>query len=354
MSYLKINHVAIRGIAACVPKRIEENKDFPGLSIEEYEKYRQATGIERRHCTIHDGSVCTSDLCYVAAEKLLQELQWKKEEIGLLIFVSHTADYKLPSTACILQERLELPTDCMAFDSPLGCSGYVYGLSIASSLLSHGYIKKALLLVGNTQSFYASPKDKSTALLFGDAGSATALEYNEKATDSMHFQLYTDGAGKDALIVPDGGCRNPFSEKSLIYEESEGGNQRTRLHKVLDGMSVFSFAISQVPKSFRNLSTHTDISVENNDYLLLHQANKLICDKIRKKLKFPEEKVPCNIHEYGNTSATSLPLMMVTELRDELSQKKLNLLLTGFGVGLSIGTARITTDKIICPQLLMI
>lgn len=354
MPYFKINHVSIRGVSACVPKRIEENKNFVGITQEEYEKYRQATGIERRHCAIHDGSMCTSDLCYVAAKKLLQELQWRREEIGLLVFISHTADYKLPSTSCILQDRLGLPTDCMAFDSPLGCSGYVYGLSIASSLLSHGYIKKALLLVGNTQSVYASPKDKSTALLFGDAGTATALEYDEKSYEMMHFQLYTDGSGKDALIVPDGGCRNPFSLNSLDYEEFEGGNQRTRLHEILDGMSVFSFAISQVPKSFMNLAKYTDISAEANDYLLLHQANKLICEKIRKKLHFPEEKVPYNIHEYGNTSAASLPLMMVTELRDELIHKKLNILMTGFGVGLSIGTARIFTNNIKCPPLMMI
>ncbi len=354
MSYLAINHVTIRGVAACVPQRIEENKDFSGLSIEEYEKYRQSTGIERRHCAIHDGSLCTSDLCYKSAERLLEELKWNKEEIGLLVFISHSADYKLPSTACILQERLGLPKDCMAFDSPLGCSGYVYGLAITSSLLSHGFIKKALLLVGNTQSVYASPKDKSTALLFGDAGSATALEYDEDTNETIHFQLYTDGSGKDALIVPDGGCRNPFNEKSLLYEKFEGGNERTRLHEILDGMSVFSFAISQVPRTFKLLAEHTDISPKNNDYLLLHQANKFICDKIRKKLKFPEEKVPCNIKNYGNTSAASLPLMMVTELSDNLKKQKLNILMTGFGVGLSIGTVRLTTDKIVCPPLLTI
>lgn len=354
MSYLKINNVAIRGIAACVPERVERNIDYPGISVEEYNKYHQSTGIECRHCAIHDGSVCSSDLCFKSAENLLEELKWDRNEIGLIVFISHTADYKLPATACVLQDRLGLPKDCMAFDSPLGCSGYVYGLSIVGSLLSHGYIKKALLLVGNTQSVYASPKDKSTALLFGDAGSATALEYDDTCKDSMDFQLFTDGSGKDALIVPDGGCRNPFSEKSLVYENFDGGISRNRTHEVLDGISVFSFAISQVPRSFKLLAEHVDIAPEHVDYLLIHQANKFICDRIRKKLKYPEEKVPSNIHEFGNTSATSLPLMMVSEMRDTLQEQKLKLLMTGFGVGLSIGTACITTDKIVCLPLLIL
>lgn len=354
MSYLKINNVAIRGVAACVPQRVERNIDYNGITVEEYQKYLQSTGIECRHCAIHDGTICTSDLCFKSAEKLLEELNWDRNEIGLLVFISHTADYKLPATACILQDRLGLPKDCMAFDSPLGCSGYVYGLSIAGSLLSHGYIKKALLLVGNTQSIYASPTDKSTALLFGDAGSATALEYDASLKETMDFQLFTDGSGKDALIVPDGGCRNPFNEKSLIYEVFEGGNSRNRTHEALDGVSVFSFAISQVPRSFKLLAEHVDITPEHIDYLLLHQANKFICDKIRKKLKYPEEKVPSNIHEYGNTSATSIPLMMVTEMQKTLQSRKLKMLMTGFGVGLSIGTACITTEKIICPPLLIL
>ena len=178
MAFLKIIHVEIKVISACVPKRIERNRDYPYLSAEEIEKYIATIGVEQRHCAIHDGSICTSDLCFESAEKLLNELQWNRDEVGLLVFISHTADYKLPSTACILQDRLGLSKQCMAFDSPLGCSGFVYGLGIASSILQTGMIKKALLLVGNTQSFYASPEDQSTALLFGDGGSAIALEYN--------------------------------------------------------------------------------------------------------------------------------------------------------------------------------
>lgn len=199
MAFNRIKNVSVRGIAACVPDRIEKNKDFQGLNNEQLEQYIRTVGVKERHCAIHDGSLCTSDLCYTAAEKLIAELGWQKEDIGLLVFVSHTQDYKLPSTACILQDRLGLSKETMAFDVPLGCSGFVYGMGIAGNLISSGCIKKALLLVGNTQSIYASPLDKSTALLFGDGGSVTALEYDNQSEDILcHYQ--TDGRDMKILL----------------------------------------------------------------------------------------------------------------------------------------------------------
>jgi 3-oxoacyl-[acyl-carrier-protein] synthase-3 len=352
MAFLTTKHVVMKGIAACVPSRVEENRNYPGLSEEEIEKYIGVLGIERRHCAIHDGSICTSDLCYKSAERLIEELRWNRDEIGLLIFISHSADYRLPMTACTLQDRLGLSKECMAFDSPLGCSGFVYGLSIASSIMSLGTIKKALVLAGNTQSFYASPMDKSTALVFGDGGSACALEYDPESENSFDFHLMTDGSGKDALIVPDGGNRNPVSENSFVMEEFEDGIKRTRLHEKMDGMAVFSFTLSEVPRSLKLIHEHFAIEPEKIDYLLLHQASKFICEKIRKKMNYPPEKVPYNIQEYGNTSAATIPLLMVTEMREALRKKDLEMVMSGFGVGLSIGTAHIKTHKIVCPDLL--
>ena len=352
MAYSKIQNVEIKGIAACVPDRVEKNRDFPLLNQDQIEKYIDQVGVVERHCAIHDGSLCTSDLCYEAAEKLLNELGWKREEIGLLVFVSHCTDYKLPATACVLQDRLGLSKETMAFDVPLGCSGWVYGLGIASNIISNGFVKKALLLCGNTQSMYASPLDKSTALLFGDGGSATALEYNPGA-EAMHFHHYTDGSGFEALIVPDGGARHPFNEHSAEMEEFEEGIKRSRLHEQMDGMSVFSFAISAVPKSLKGLMEQSGLTTDKINYLLLHQANKFICEKIRKKMKFEASQTPYNIDCFGNTSATSLPLLMVTELRNEL-QKGTNINLgCGFGVGLSIGSVLFKTDKIIVPELII-
>ena len=146
MAYSEIKNVEIKGIAACVPDRVEKNRDFPLLSQEMIEKYIDQVGVVERHCAIHDGSVCTSDLCYEAADKLLNELGWDRSEIGLLVFVSHSQDYKLPATACILQDRLGLSKETMAFDVPLGCSGYVYGLGIAGNILAMGLSRKPYCL----------------------------------------------------------------------------------------------------------------------------------------------------------------------------------------------------------------
>ncbi|MCX6235994.1 MAG: ketoacyl-ACP synthase III, partial [Bacteroidia bacterium] len=163
MSFLEIKNVAVRGVAACVPKRVIENRDCPMFSIEELEKFFFSVGIERRHC-VEEG-VCSSDLCLSAAEKIIQDLNWDKSEIGALVFVSQTPDYRNPATSCILQDRLGLPVTCMALDISLGCSGYVHGLAVLSSLMSSGSIKKGLLLVGDTASLVSSPEDKSRILL---------------------------------------------------------------------------------------------------------------------------------------------------------------------------------------------
>ncbi|MDE6005935.1 MAG: ketoacyl-ACP synthase III [Muribaculaceae bacterium] len=351
MAYIQINNVAIRGIAGCVPERVVSNEDYPYLTPEEIGKYIATIGVRERHCAIPDGSICTSDLCYKSAEKLIEDLGWKNDDIQLLVFVSHTADYKLPSTACILQERLGLPTSTMAFDSPLGCSGFVYGLGMTASIMQTGYITRGLLLVGNTQSFYAAPKDQGTALLFADAGCAIALEFSREA-DPMQFDFFTNGAGKDALIVPDGGCRNPFTEGSLLEYTDEDGTVRTRLHEKMDGLEVFQFASRNVPRSVAGLMDKFGIDHEGVDYLLLHQANKFLCEKIRKRLRFSEDQTPYNIDRFGNTSGATIPLLMVTELGDRLREEKLSFLASGFGVGLSLGSVHFSTDSIVCPPLM--
>lgn len=352
MAFLEVRSVAIKGVAAAVPERKEFNKDFPKLSTEQLEQYIKTVGVVERRCAIHDGTLCTSDLCYAAADKLLDELKWNHDEIGLLVFVSHTQDYKLPSTACILQNRLGLSKETMAFDVPLGCSGFVYGLGIVSNIVSQGFIKKALLLVGNTQSVYASPEDKSTTLLFGDAGSAIALEFDDTQHESMKFHYQTDGSGFENLIVPDGGCRHPYNGHSADMEEFDEGIRRSRLHEKMNGGAVFTFAFFNVPKSLKTLMKEYDIKADEVDYLLLHQANRFMCDGIRKKLKFEEEKVPYNIDRFGNTSGASIPLLMVTELSEELQQRKLRHLSCGFGVGLSLGSTCFTTDSIVVPKLI--
>ena len=353
MAILSIQNVKVEGISACVPKRIVDNTESTLLTKDELDRYIATTGVRHKHCAMPDGKICASDLCYESAEKLIRELDWDKKDIGLLIFVSQTQDYKLPATSCLLQDRLGLPTNVMAFDVSYGCSGFVYGLSIAASIISANKIRKSILMVGNTQSFYASPEDKSMSLLLGDAGTAMALSYDESAPN-MNFSLHVNGAGKELLIVPDGGCRHPYNEHSHVMEEFEDGIKRSRLHEKMDGLEVFSFGLKEAPAVFKELADQFDVNADNVDYLCLHQANKFLCEKIRKKLKFPPEKVPYNIEEFGNTSGATIPLLLATSLRQQLESRALNLVGIGFGVGLSWGAVNFHTDRITVPELMMI
>jgi len=353
MAELSIKHVKIRGIAACVPERVEENKDYTRIPQEEIEKYIKTTGVVRRHCAIHDGSICTSDLCQKATEKLIADLGWSKDEIGLLVFVSHTTDYRLPATACVLQDKMGITKNCLAFDITLGCSGYLLGMGTVGSIIQNGTIKKALVMVGNTQSEYASYEDRSMYLLLGDAGTVTALEYTEDDDyDQMDFSYMTDGSGRSSVIVPDGGSRNPTNAHSFEYEDCGDGIRRTRLHEKMDGTDVFSFAMFNVPRNFKALSERIKLDKEKVDYMLIHQANKFLMEKLRIKLGFEPEKCPYNIHEFGNTSGATIPLLMVTNLKKELESRPLTLCMTTIGVGFSLGSGCIHTNKIIVPDLM--
>jgi 3-oxoacyl-[acyl-carrier-protein] synthase-3 len=349
MAYSRSSNVKLNGVAACVPSQVVENKDYPFFKEGEYAKFVSSVGIERRR--VVDPGICTSDLCFTAAEKLISELGWDKSEIDVLVFVSHTADYKLPATSCILQDRLKLPNQCMTLDISLGCSGYPHGIKVITSLLAGGEMKKGLLLAGNTQSLYASYRDRSVYPLFADAGSATAFEYCEGA-DEMYFDFGTDGSGFEAIIIQDGGCRNPVNEESFKVIDFGDGIFRSRLNEGMDGMDIFSFGIKTAPHSVEMLIDTFNLKKENIDYFLFHQANRFLIEQIRKKLKLPPEKVPYNLQNFGNTSCTTIPLLMVTNLKEELTQRKLHLLMCGFGVGLSWGTAALTANKVVCSDLI--
>ena len=352
MALQDIRNVKISGIAACVPKNIERNADSSlFLSSQDAEKFIQNTGIAEKRVVGND--VCTSDLCYHSAEKLIAELGWNKEDIDCLIFITQTPDYVVPATSCILQGRLGLSKECHAFDITLGCSAWVYGLSIMGALLSSGSFKKGLLLVGETTTKTKSVKDKSTYPLFGDAGSATAMEFSE-GSKGIQVHAGTDGTKYEAIYIPDGGFRNPVSDISLDMVTVEEGITRNRLQYIMDGAAVFTFTISTVPKSITKLMEQFNIDKESVDYLLLHQANKLIVDKISGKLKFDSEKVPTSYERFGNTSCSSIPLTIVTTIREQMESKKLDLIACGFGGGLSWATAHFETENIVCPELIEI
>jgi 3-oxoacyl-[acyl-carrier-protein] synthase-3 len=353
MALFSIPNVEIKGISCCVPRKKENNRDISFLSTEEKEKLIASTGIEARH--ISSPEICSSDLCLQAAEKLIADLQWNKDEIELLIFVTQTPDYILPATSCILQNRLGLNQFCYTLDISLGCSGWVYGLSAVSSLLSISCMGggKALLLTGDTVSKLCSREDKSSYPLFGDAGTATAIEWKEK-TKGFQFHTQTDGSGFQTIIVPDGGYRNPVNPNSFLTKEISEGIKRNTLNLILDGMDIFTFGITKAPESVNKLVEHFNIDTDTIDYFVFHQANKFMNEKIRKKLKLPTEKVPSSLKNYGNTSSATIPLTIVTELKNSLSNSRKEIIACGFGVGLSWGSVCFTANNIICSDLIEI
>ncbi|MDT8411159.1 MAG: ketoacyl-ACP synthase III [Vicingaceae bacterium] len=349
MAVFKVENILIKGISACVPKQEESNWDYNALTDQEKKLLIKTTGVVKKR--IADNKTTTSDLCYTAAQELLKKTHCKAEQIELLVFVSQSPDYFLPATSVILQNKLGLPKTTIAFDINLGCSGYVYGLSIISSLISTTKIKKALLLTGDVSSFSIDKKDKSTYPLFGDAGSATLIEYNESSLP-IYFNAQSDGAGYESIIIPDGGIRNPLTAQSFNDFEVSKGIVRSKRSLTLNGENIFNFSLREVPPNVKELIDFAQFDIENVDFFIMHQANKLMNEAIRKKLGIPPEKVPYSLEKYGNTSSASIPLTIIDKLNQPLSKGKKHLILSGFGVGLSWASALISTENLICTEVI--
>lgn len=333
-----ISGIAIKAIAAAVPTLEVKTADYPYFSHEEKERFQKATGIKARRI-VRDGQ-CASDLCMAAAEEALDKLGWARESIGALVMITQTGDQPVPATSIVLQDKLGLPQNCIAFDINLGCSSYPYGLAIVGSLMNSLGIPRALLLIGDVSSRVCSFKDKSAWPLFGDAGTATALEIEPNAP-KMYFDLMSDGAGKNAIIIPAGGLasRNPISS-SREYKDYTDNSIRSPENMILQGADIFSFAISKVPPSIMRAMELSGKTKEELDYLVLHQANKMINDNIAKKIGFSSHKVPESLEFYGNTSSASIPITLCAN--SKLFSQERSILLSGFGVGLSWGSAVVT------------
>ena len=347
MAFVEFKNVRIAGISAGVPKFVASNLhplESDGISTDySPEAFVEATGVLERHVS---NTLTTSDLCYEAAERLIAELKWEKSEIEAIVFVSQTADYVLPATACILQDRLGLSRECYAEDVALGCSGWVYGLSNVAALVATGAIKKALLLAGDAKKRAKGSLDP----LFGHAGTATAIEYAEGA-DGFKFHFGTDGSGYDAIIMPDGGSRNQVSMDSFKLQEVEG-KMMHRMQTHMKGMDVFSFGITTAPKSVKKLAERFGFNYLDSDYVIFHQANMKMNNQIVKKLKLDPERVPSCMYRYGNTSSASIPLTIVTQLRGKFEDKQTKFLCCGFGVGLSWGTVALESEKMVVPEVI--
>ena len=329
-----IDNIRISAISSYLPEKKLELASLGDLYGEkEVASIIKATGIER--VRIASQYQTASDLCYEAAKQLIESEKIDKGEIGGLVFVSQTADYIMPSTSIVLQDRLGLSNETVCVDISSGCTGYIYGLFQAALWINCGACENVLLLAGDTTSKLVNPNDKSVRMIFGDCGTATLIT---KGVNPMGFSIYSDGSGYDRVIVPAGGFRLPTSEftKELTYDENNNG--RTQEDIYMDGMAAFSLAMTEVHKNVNNLIGRMSWKKEEVNLYALHQANKFIIDSIRKKLKVESEKVPINITNYGNTGPASIPLLLSDVFSCSSDTNLKQVILSAIGVGLSWGS----------------
>ena len=319
----------IEGISVCVPNNLVVNQER--LNLKDKEQFINLTGV-KQHYLDEKKKFNTSDLCFYAAEDIIKKLQWKKKDINFLIFVSQSRNYILPSTSCILQDRLKLKKDIFTIDIPLGCSGYLYGLYNAF-LVSKSMQSKGILLSGDMSSKFINMSDQKYFGLFGDAGSATAIDYSSLNDNESSFAFGTDGSGFKNLIFKSNG----FETLSNTFLE-------------MAGSKIFEFAIDEVPKQIKHILDKKKIDINDVDYLILHQANKFLMDNIVKKIKISPLKSLISIDKFGNTNSASIP---VTLLNNKKKIKKAKVLISGFGVGYSWASAIINLDNIKFTNLLI-
>lgn len=338
----------IAGISCTVPKGIVQASDaHEALGRDRVERIVRNAGVLTRR--VAPAGVTTIDLCAPAAEELLDALGWGPDSVDLAILVTQTPDYVLPATVHIAHQRLGLSDRCLAFHMNLGCSGFTHGLLVVRGLMQSDVVKRALLLCGDTISRVSNPLDGSTAVLFGDAGTATAVEAGEDTVRGAAWG--SDGAGVGTLIVPGGSFRMPWRPELLRDFEHDSGNRRRATDLAMDGAKIFEFTIKRVPPMVQRILKMAQWQIEDVDAFVFHQANKFIIDYLRKKLKVPTERAPTCLEEYGNTSSASIPLTLVTRMRERLGEP-MKMVLVGFGVGFSWSAVAIDNPGTLAPKLL--
>lgn len=325
MSFSRVDGFRIAGVSTCVPPQVIDNiecgKDY---GVDEVRKVVAMAGVRHRH--IVEPGVTSADLCFEAANSLLERINWARDSITGLILVTQTPDYFLPSSSCMLHKWLGLSDQCAAFDVGLGCSGYPYGLYLATTMLRAGGHQRILMLHGETPSRFTSPDDHATTLLFSDIGSATAIEMTDVAVQPGFFCLQTDGQGYDDLIVRGGGFRDrsPSNPRDLF------------LH--MDGAGIFNFTIKRVPPLIRDTLAFANLTVDDIDWFLFHQSNRFIMKHLAKKCGLPEQRVPLVLERFGNSGGASVALALTQGVPDT-DRNAGRVMVVGYGVGLSWGAA---------------
>lgn len=322
MAIFSIPNITISGFAAAVPKNTVLNSDIKHIPKEQVNLLIQTTGINSRR--VAKKSQKCSDFCLKAAENLIEDLNWKKSEIDVLIYVTQTPDLMLPGNSALLHKKLGLSKGCITLDIHQGCAGYVHGLSIISSLLTTSKLKKGLLLVGDKITSILDPKDMSTIPIFSDGGSATALETGLE-NSNFHFNLQSDGNQFDSIYSENGGYLN------------------------MNGLKIFNFGLKEVHRNIFELFDTYKIEKEKVDFFILHQANKLLNESILRKIDVPKDKSPSTLNKFGNTSCATIPITIVSEIENPSNK---SILLSGFGVGLSWASVYLELSNVVCSKLI--
>ncbi|MEO5330763.1 MAG: ketoacyl-ACP synthase III [Magnetococcus sp. YQC-5] len=328
----------IKAVEFALPKKILTNEmlcaDFPAWSVE---KIEEKTGIKVRHIAADHETV--SDLGVLAAEKLFANHPCSPDKIDFVLFCTQTPDYILPSTACLVQHRLGIPTTSGALDFNLGCSGFVYGLGLAKGLIETGQAENVLLITAETYSKLIHPEDKSVRTLFGDAAAATWIGSTDDrsviAPMIGPFVYGSDGSGGENLMVPHGGMRHPVTQDSCILETDDDDNKRTKKNLYMNGAEIFAFTLKSVPKALRSLLERAGLSMEEIDLFVFHQANQFMLEHLRKKIKINTEKFHISFTEYGNTVSSTIPIGLWTAQQEGKLRHGSRVALVGFGVGYS-------------------
>ncbi len=339
-------HASLAAIEYYLPEKTVSTadlaRDFPEWSAG---KIEAKTGIGCRHIAAKDE--CSSDLAVAAAQKLFAGGSVHAQEIDYLLLCTQSPDHFLPTTACLVQDRLGIPTSAGAADINLGCSGYVYGLGLAEGLIATGQARSVLLLTAETYSKFMNERDRSVRTVFGDAAAATLL----KAVDTKEallgpFVYGTDGAGGPNLIVPAGGMRQPRSAATAVEAPDEQGNLRSQNDLFMNGPEIFNFTLSAVPESVERLLQKASVALEDIDLFVFHQANRYMLDHLRKRLHIPSEKFYFALENCGNTVSSSIPIALKKASLEGVLKPGSRVMLVGFGVGYSWGAMLLRPSEI--------
>ena len=346
MAFFNFKNIRVAGVACAVPTNEVKTETYkPLFGDEEVEKFMEMTGVRASHRT-SEHQTC-SDLGFRAASELLEKKGINREEIGALIFSSHSPDYRRPSTAFVLQYRLGIPKEAVCYDISLGCSSLVVGMQTVASIMNTSDIKYALLFVGDTAGKSVYPKDRSSAMLFGEAGAVMLLEKTDDDQKQINALVRSDGSGYRYMIIPGGGYRNLHASEGVVM--CEDGNERTLMNSFIQGTSVFTFTIFDVPRLIKDFFAKTETTPDDYDCFAFHQANLYILKQIAKKTKIDFERMPITLDRYGNTSGASAIVSLCDRYGNVSTGETIKVMACGFGIGISLGATsfEINTDDIL-------